>query len=156
MLWKRIAQRVPSARPVGTATLHGHVLHWHKAGRDGSGKCDIVPTASPGCLVHGVLYELARDEKYLLDAAEGLGQGYDEEEVSVETAFGPALAWTYRATATDPRLLPFTWYRALVVAGAREHGLPADYIQALAAVRAREDSDAARASLHWALADATS
>jgi hypothetical protein len=37
------------------------------------------------------------------------------------------------------------------VAGAREHALPDEYIDALAAAPAREDHDAARAALNAAL-----
>jgi len=152
MLSGRIVQRVPSARSLHTATLQGYVLRWHKAGQDGSGKCDIVRTADPGACVHGVVYELAAIEKHRLDAAEGLGHGYDEMEVTLGLASDSAMAWTYCATAIDASLRPYTWYKALVVAGAREHDLPSDYIDRLHQVPAFEDSDADRARLHWAIA----
>ncbi|MDH5338704.1 MAG: gamma-glutamylcyclotransferase [Rubrivivax sp.] len=152
MLARRIAQRVPSARPVQRAVLQGYELRWHKVGQDGSGKCDIVRSERPGSVVHGVLYQFARDEKHLLDAAEGLGRGYDERQVSVEGDSGIVHAWAYVATATDPQRLPFNWYRALVVAGAMEHGLPAPYVQSLRATPAVDDADVGRARLHFALA----
>ncbi len=152
MFSRRIVQRVPSARFIHTATLHGYVLRWHKAGQDGSGKCDIVRTSEPGACVHGVVYELAAMEKHRLDAAEGLGHGYDEMQVSLGLASGSTTAWTYCATAIDASLLPYTWYKALVVAGAREHGLRGDYIEYLCQVPAADDADVERARLHWALA----
>lgn len=157
MLRRRIAQRVPSARFVHTATLEGYVLRWHKTGQDGSGKCDIVKTSEAGACVHGVVYELAAIEKPRLDAAEGLGHGYDEMQVSLGYASGSTTAWTYCATAIDTSLRPYSWYKALVVAGAREHGLPGDYIDWLDRVSALDDTDADRARLHWAIAmpDAT-
>jgi hypothetical protein len=152
MLHRRIAQRVPSARPLQRALLHGHELRWHKVGQDGSGKCDIVASPRPGSVVHGVLYAFARDEKHLLDRAEGLGRGYDEAQLSVKSGSTTVRAWAYVATATDASRLPFSWYRALVIAGAQEHGLPADYVDALRATRATEDANVRRAELHFALA----
>ena len=152
MLSRRIVQRVPSARFVHTATLQGYVLRWHKAGQDGSGKCDIVKTSEPGACVYGVVYELAADEKPRLDAAEGLGHGYDEMQVTLKLASSSTTAWTYCATAIDASLRPYTWYKALVVSGAREHDLPSDYIDRLLQVVAFDDEDAERARLHWAIA----
>ena len=60
MLLARIRERVPSARPLGVAVLRGHRLFWHKAGRDGSGKCDVVESNDTDAAVFGVLYEIAR------------------------------------------------------------------------------------------------
>jgi gamma-glutamylcyclotransferase len=45
---------------------------------------------------------------------------------------------------------PYDWYKALVIAGAREHGLPADYIAALAAAPAKPDPDKIRAARNLA------
>jgi gamma-glutamylcyclotransferase len=153
LLCRRMTQRVPSARSVQTAVLRGYELRWHKMGQDGSAKCDIVPSASPDSLVHGVVYELAVAEKLLLDAAEGLGHGYEEMQVVLQAASGGSIeAWTYYATDKDAALQPFSWYKALVVAGALEHRLPTDYIDRLQAVPAVQDPDTRRADLHWVLA----
>ena len=148
MLSRRIVLRVPSARFVHTATLQGYALRWHKAGQDGSGKCDIVRTSEPGACVHGVIYELDACEKHRLDAAEGLGRGYDEMQVTLGLASGSTQAWTYFATAIDASLLPYSWYKALVVAGAHEHGLPGDYVDRLQQVLAFDDPDADRGRMH--------
>lgn len=152
MLSRRIGLRVPSAHFVHTATLAGYVLRWHKVGQDGSGKCDIVKTSAPGACVFGVVYELAADEKRRLDDAEGLGHGYDEKQVTLGLASGSTTAWTYCATAIDASLRPYSWYKALVVAGAQEHGLPGGYIDQLNQVPAFEDADIERAHLNWAIA----
>ncbi len=152
MLARRLEQRVPGARRLGRAVLRGHQLRWHKLGNDGSGKCDVVPTAHDEGLIHGVLYEIAAADKAALDRAEGLGAGYDEKLVAVESEEGRLQAHLYFATRIDPTCLPFTWYKALVVAGALENALPPSYIDGLEATPAVEDADAARHGLHLALA----
>lgn len=151
MLSARLRQRVSGARLIGAATLRAHVLRWHKVAKDGSGKCDIVP-AEPGSVVHGVLYEIPAHEKQHLDRAEGLGFGYEEKHVLVECKEGMLKATAYVATHVDASLLPFTWYRALVIAGAVEHGLPIAYVDGLCAIDAKLDADAHRHALHMALA----
>ena len=153
MLARRLEQRVPGARRLGRAVLEGYQLRWHKLGNDGSGKCDVVATAGVDDLVHGVLYEIAAGaDKAALDRAEGLGAGYDETIVAVEAEQGMLQAHLYVATRIDPTCLPFTWYKALVVAGARENALPRAYVERLAATPAVDDADLARHGLHLALA----
>lgn len=145
----RLRERCPSARAIGIAELPGHELRWHKRSRDGSGKCDIV--ASDTASMFGVLYEIANDDKRALDSAEGLGAGYEEIEIEVLCGGHPITAKAYRATDTDPALWPYTWYRALVIAGAKEHSLPASYIARLESVPANQDSDRTRHDRNMAL-----
>lgn len=133
----RLRARTPSARVVGRGRLPGHALRWHKLGRDGSGKCDVA-AAGPGSVVWGVLFRIDCAEKERLDRIEGLGVGYDEMEVAVATDAGEASARTYRARPdrVDSALRPRPWYKAHVLAGAREHGLPASYVTMIEAVEA--------------------
>ena len=146
----RLRERCPSARAIGIAELPGHELRWHKRSRDGSGKCDIVASAADVSVL-GVLYEIASGEKRDLDRAEGLGAGYEEIEIEVLCGGDPVTAKAYRATDTDPALRPYIWYRALVIAGAKEHGLPAPYIAGLESVPADQDPDRARHDERMAL-----
>ena len=127
----RLTARTPSARVVGRGRLLAHALRWHKLGRDGSGKCDVVFAGKGStAVVWGVLYRIDCAEKADLDRIEGLGVGYDEHEVVVATQVGEIGARTYRARpgAVDPALRPQRWYKAHVLDGAREHGLPAAYV----------------------------
>jgi gamma-glutamylcyclotransferase len=151
MLHQRLRARVPSAEPLAIGELDGYRLAWHKVGRDGSGKCDVVSVPDPAAIVHGVLYEIAAEHKPALDAAEGLHRGYALEWFSVRAGGVERQAFAYVATHVDPALQPYSWYHALVVAGARQHGLPASYLQRLHAVPHREDDDAARHAEHMAL-----
>jgi gamma-glutamylcyclotransferase len=150
LLISRIRERVPGVRLVGAAVLAGHALRWHKVGQDGSGKCDVV--ALSGSEVHGVLYDIPIGEKPRLDAAEGLGHGYEERGVVVRVAEADRACTLYQATHVDAALPPYSWYKALVLAGARQHALPANYVAMLEAVTAVQDGDAARHEKHMALA----
>ncbi|WP_303697665.1 gamma-glutamylcyclotransferase family protein [Brevundimonas naejangsanensis] len=147
----RLRERCPSARAIGIAELPGHELRWHKRSLDGSGKCDFVAVDTPNASVFGVLYEIAADEKPALDRAEGLDKGYDEGKVEVLCGSSRVTAIAYRATDTDSSLRPYTWYRALVIAGAKEHGLPASYIAGLESVPADLDPDRSRHDRNMAL-----
>ncbi|MCP5301144.1 MAG: gamma-glutamylcyclotransferase [Chromatiaceae bacterium] len=139
----RLRRRVPSAEPLARAVLHDHRLTFHKVGRDGSAKCDIV--AAPPHLVHGVVFRIEPCQRAALDHAEGLGEGYDDIRLQVRMADGSYVeTFAYRATRTDPDLEPFTWYVQHVLRGAFEHGLPDDYIRMLRATRARPDPDTDR------------
>lgn len=155
MLSRRLRARTPSARVVSTAVLPCHELRWHKISRDGSAKCDAVQVSSPDCAVHGVVYEIDGAEKPSLDVAEGIGMGYKEKMVKVLTTAGELEAWTYQATNTDRLALPYTWYKALVVAGALEHGLPDAYVKALEAIATKPDRDEDRAAQNLQLVSAS-
>ena len=152
MLTRRLRERTPSALSIGTATLAGHELRWHKVSKDGSAKCDFVPGSSPQSCVHGVVFEIANADMAALDLAEGLGMGYRKEVVEVACAQGVIEAWTYRATNIDHLALPYTWYKVLVVAGAREHGLPRSYVDALTAVATKDDPQPERTAQNLLIA----
>ena len=146
MLTRRLRERTPSARVVGVATLAGHELRWHKVSKDGSAKCDIVRAETPRSCVTGVVFEIAVADKAALDLAEGLGKGCKDYAVEVHCAHDTMKAQTYCATNIDPLARPYAWYKALVVAGAKEHGLPAAHVAALEAVATKEDPEPERAA----------
>jgi hypothetical protein len=62
-------------------------------------------------------------------------------------------AFTYCATSTDPSLLPHSWYLNHVIVGAKETGVPADYLEAIAATRSQEDPDRKRDARERAIYD---
>lgn len=154
MLTARLRERVSSARPVGTACLPGFSLRWHKVSVDGSGKCNVVEDATPGACVWGVFFAIESAQKDSLDKAEGLGKGYGDREVSVVLGGSTLSAQTYVATRTDAAYLPYDWYKALVVAGAREHALPPDYVAVLEAQQCMVDANDERRRKNLRLTDA--
>jgi len=153
MFTPRLHKRCPSARAQGIAFLSGHDLRWHKRSTDGSGKCDIVATKDTKRSVFGVLFEIAMGEKPALDRLEGLGVGYEEIDVCLIFEGSETRAKAYRATSTDPSLKPYSWYHALVVAGAKEHGLPDEYAGRIEQVSSWEDPDRERHERNMRLLD---
>ena len=134
MLTSRMVKRVPSAKKVTIATLPGHKLMFHKVSVDGTGKCDIMPVDT-GDTVYGVVYWIPRGEKRYLDRAEGLHYGYETKRLTVYTPDGQRMrVFAYYATDVDVSYKPSKAYKRLVVKGAHEHQLPADYIAKLQAV----------------------
>lgn len=153
MLSRRLQakERTPSAVAIGIGFVQGRRLTFDKVSRDGSGKCDIEVTNNPKDRAYGVLFKISSAEKSNLDKAEGCGKGYNEENVQVVTSSGACAATTYVATAKEPALRPYHWYKALVVAGAVEHGLPNDYIEWLRTFESQADPNTKRRAENEAL-----
>jgi cation transport regulator ChaC len=148
MLTRRLQRRAPSARPVGSGFVERRRLTFDKVGSDGSGKCDIVATEDHADRVYGVLFKVPSGEETAIDQAEGLGHGYRKENVRVVTADGEVLALTYIATQNEPGCLPYHWYKAYVVNGAIEHGLPGTYVEQLRNILSKSDPDRDRCAKH--------
>lgn len=142
MLSRRLTARTPSAEPTGIVHVDGRRLIFDKVSRDGSGKCHADATGKNTDRVYGVLFEIRKNEKDALDRAEGLGEGYKEEYVDMVTGSGIRRVVTYVATHKERIVRPYHWYKALVIAGAVEHGLPNHYLEWLRAFESVEDSDA--------------
>jgi hypothetical protein len=133
--WERLRARVPTAAPEGVAALPSHRLVCNKRGRDGSAKANLVVDATSE--VWGVVYRLTLDGLALLDRHEG---GYRRVEVELVTASGSALrAETYLSDRLTDDPVPFDWYRALILEGAREHDLPAHHLARIEALPWRRD-----------------
>ncbi len=134
---------VSPERPGEPALLRGYRLRFNKPSKDGSGKANVEP--DPAGEVWGVLYALPDAHLAALDKGEG--PGYARQREVVQTRAGADVqAWVYVAVspAADPSLRPYGWYKRFLVEGAREHGLPNAYVQALEAIGSMEDPNAAR------------
>ena len=151
MLERRLKHpgRVPAAILRGIAAATDFRVRFHKRGRDGSGKCTLV-TAEDTAAAWGVLFDVAQEDLEALDRAEGVHTGgYERQSISVHLPnSGTMAAETYIAQEPfiDDTLIPYDWYRDLVVAGAREHGLPTEYVEALEITLATPDPDLRRAA----------
>ena len=138
----RIRRRIQSATVLSSAYLAGHRLRFRKRSVDGSAKCDIEYSRAGEDRVHGVVYEINVDDKVVLDRYEGLGNGYEDRQVSIVVPGGETIiASTYVATHIDSSLKPFHWYKEHVLRGAYEHALPGEYIAVIEAVDSIPDPD---------------
>jgi gamma-glutamylcyclotransferase (GGCT)/AIG2-like uncharacterized protein YtfP len=148
MLDERLRHRTrcPSARVLGTGSAAGWRLGFTKRGADGSGKATILRSARASDRVHGVLFTIDLAERETLDRVEGPGyERLDDLDVEVDGGVRmQASVYVARPSAIDPTLVAFDWYRALVIAGARRHGLPADVIAEIESVAVRPDPNPAR------------
>ena len=112
----------------------------------------MLATGDPAHCVFGVVFEIAAAEKEHLDRIEGLGSAMPRNGCGWLLPMGRS--WTPSSIARpriDAALAPFAWYQAHVLAGARQHGLPADYVRAIEAVTVIDDPDPARARRELAI-----
>jgi hypothetical protein len=88
-----------------------------------------------------VLYRISAGEAERLDRSEGvLGGLYRRIPVSVGTAEAARIdAFTYQSPYASPGRKPSRRYMGLLLEGAREHGLPAEYVTALRAFELARD-----------------
>jgi len=97
----------------------------------------------------GVLYEVTQDDLAHIDLTEGVLIGnYDRIEVAATPIGGMApnqvRAFTLTATARDPGLRPSDRYMELLIEGAVEHGLPAEYIDFLRGIPSQPETPESR------------
>ncbi len=136
MLNERLRARVSSAGNPTLFTLPGWTLRFHKKSTDGSGKCNLVKSASKDAVIHGIIFDVAEIQIGALDEAEGLGKGYSREKWKLEIDGSLQEVSVYLAETgfVDDSLVPYDWYRDLVLAGAEQHALPEDYVTMLQSV----------------------
>jgi gamma-glutamylcyclotransferase len=91
---------------------------------------------NPGAVVWGVAYELVEADADRLDGTEGVHRGaYRRASVTVASVGGEALdAFTYHSERGCAGRKPSRRYLGLLLAGARHHGLPLDYVRMLRAL----------------------
>jgi gamma-glutamylcyclotransferase (GGCT)/AIG2-like uncharacterized protein YtfP len=126
-----IAEWAPDARFVGAAHLPDFRLAFlRRSIRWKAGAADIVE--APGDVVWGALYELTEAEQRALDEKEYLGTGYRRRSVRVLCEGRTCDAITYEVIEKAPHHLePKPEYVDLLVAGAIERGLPAEWVEVL-------------------------
>ena len=147
----RLQQRSPSAQLIGTSAIAHHTLRFHKRGyRDFSGKCNLIE--QPESTAYAAIYDIPSHEMDLLDKAEGAGSGYDRTFINVDR-FGDCIIYLAAPEHIDDRLLPFSWYKALVLVGCERFAFPESYVKAIRAVKQRRDSACDRHNRHIELVE---
>lgn len=122
----QMRERCPNARLTGPALLWGWRFRITR-----HGYATVVP--EPGAVVHGVLWELTPPDEARLDAYEGVAEGlYSKLRLETEPAAGAVvIAMVYAMNDPEPGE-PMPGYLEDVIASAKGHGFPADYLHELA------------------------
>lgn len=141
----RLTERISSARLVTTGFLPGWSMRFHKRSNDKSGKCNIF-TGSNG--VHLAIYEISARDKLTLDRIEGVGCGYCDVTLSIP-GVGNCASYAADHSYVDAALLPYDWYKELVLIGARFHDFPDNYLSRIESIRALRDPDPNREVEGW-------
>lgn len=142
---RRLRERIKSATLRGTSFLHKYTLQFHKRGQDLSAKCGF---SDCGQGMHVAVYEIDDADRGILDGIEGVGKGYDVDEISVP-GFGKCFTYVAARTHIDDLLRPFDWYHEMVLLGCLTHAFPAAYCERIAAVPVIEDPDPIRRNRNW-------
>lgn len=113
----------------------------------GESFANIVP--EPDATAFGVLFEIAASDLDHLDLTEGVLIGnYDRVPIVARPLSDLSEmieAHTLSSSRQDPSLNPSQRYMSLVIEGALEHGLPADYVAFLRSIRTNPESSQAKA-----------
>jgi gamma-glutamylcyclotransferase len=102
----------------------------------------LVPEAE--AVVYGVLYELTDDDYAHVELTEAVPLG-NYQRVDVEAhplvdGVAPCRARTLASDRREPTLRPSARYLGLIIEGAEEHGLPAEWIAYLRGIPSVEES----------------
>lgn len=125
-------------------------MAFHKRGMDGSAKATLIEGQGGA---QGALFQIKPDDLPALDRAEGAGRGYDRlDRIAVSHSGTATSAFTYIAPQPVAGLLPFDWYLALVLGGARLHGFAPESLRRLRAHPKQRDPDLQRPGRKQALA----
>jgi|SRR5579875_1223196 cation transport regulator ChaC len=112
------------------ARLDNYEVVFNKKARGGTATANIRP--AQGKTVYGVLYRLTEAGLRALDRFEGVPEHYRRIEVTVVDEEGRRIpAQTYIATRVEKGLKPANHYLQIILQGAEEHKLPAEYIETL-------------------------
>lgn len=122
---------------------HGWRLVLDKPGLfpTGNSFANIIPDVASS--VWGVLYQIDEADLGHVDLTEGVLIGnYCRVEIPVQLPLPDTTlnAFTLTSERRDPNLQPSTRYMGLLISGAEEHGLPAEYVAFLRGIPAQPES----------------
>lgn len=131
-----IRDYTPSATFVMRAELPNYRVEFrHHSENLQGGISSIVET--PGELVKGVIYEVLEAELEALDILESVPEGIYRRDTYI--LMGEDGEWQrgdlYRVSNPTGPYTPSSSYVDFMIEGAREHGLDADYVEQLVAIR---------------------
>jgi len=146
----RLIERVPSAELVDVVPLRQYRLAFEKKSQDGSSKCNLVRSDEKSDTVYGAIYHIDSSHKQTLDGFEGRGHGYLDDSLTVELQGKAYSCFTYFAQTShiEHDLMPYHWYKNLVVLGAKHLQFPDVYVRSIQMIESVEDPDETRREHH--------
>ncbi|MBY0539102.1 gamma-glutamylcyclotransferase [Patescibacteria group bacterium] len=139
MCTKWLRDKCPSARSVGLGMAENYLLVFTKLSKDGSGKAAIEKRGHSH--TYGTVFEVNESERVLLDRAEGAGYESEHIWIWMPSKQHKERVVTYFTKEKKKDLLPYDWYLALIIKGAKQNGLPQEYIASLEKQKNTEDND---------------
>jgi gamma-glutamylcyclotransferase len=128
----QMAERCPGAALVGVARLPRHRLAFNRESRRWGGQVASIVGDEAG-EVWGALWEVTAEHMEALDRWEGVAGGaYRRQEVRVEQGGAAVEAMAYVVGTPGAEGPPAAAYLSVLLEAARELGLDADYVRALA------------------------
>ena len=150
----RLTQRVPSATKFTNVFLPGYKLVCNKVSKDGSAKANIVKSGITTDIVWRVKKKKKKKEKPLLDKAEGLGKGYNEDSLTFyaeNNSQHVAQVYIADSNSINNSLVAYDWYKEFIITGAIQNQLPADYISQLQSIPCIPDPDEKRSEKNYSI-----
>lgn len=123
-----LGRRRMRPRDTRRARLDGYRLVFDlPIGKGERAVANVAP--DPEACVHGVAYAISRPGAIWLDRTEGVPRAYQRVEVPLAgDDDAPFTGFTYVSDRRRPGRKPSERYMNLLLAGARHHGLPDDYV----------------------------
>lgn len=132
---RQMAVRCPSAVRLGPARLDGFRLAFdHPSRRWGGYAADVVP--APGAHTWGGLWTVSEVDLAALDRFEGVAVGAYARHLLPVAGGLVRDAVVYRVASPQAEGAPAPRYLHVILEGAREFGLPAEWLRHLASFRA--------------------
>ncbi len=126
---EQMNKRCPSSKFIKPAYLDNYKFIYDGKSKGWDNKAVANVVASQGCQVWGGLFEINEDNLAALDCYEGYPKIYNKKTVEVQDTDGNK----YKALVyfrIDEKLgIPFERYQRKVKEGAKDCGLPIDYIK---------------------------
>ena len=100
------------------------------------------------------MFEIDSNEKPLLDLAEGLGKGYNEDFLTFtdeNSLKHTAQVYIADSNSINNSLVTYDWYKEFIITGAIQNQLPADYILQLQSIPFIPDPDAERREKNYSI-----
>ncbi|KAJ8007892.1 hypothetical protein DPEC_G00098900 [Dallia pectoralis] len=143
LLRERLQLNNPSAGFVSTGCLKDWVIkfgYWNKELNNSWHGGVATIEESKEDVVWGVVWKMDKDHLITLDRQEGVGKGlYSPFNVTVNTEDGEVVCRTYKMNNFTVHLTS-PQYKQVVCLGAKQSGLPLDYIKKLEAVETNDYS----------------